>query len=448
MSKLAALGQAVEELALQLVVAEPDGGAAGDWLPALEKIRDRALAESAAGVAAVAASLIDALRAGQDGSDGEPMTNRLSRDIVKLQDALARDSEVPATPAPLSQDTELVADFIVESREHLASIETQLLEVERNSSDAEALNAVFRGFHTIKGLTGFLELWDMQKLAHEVETVLDLARNSQLTITRAAIDVMLEAADHLRRWLVHLEGSLQNQTSQPPAEDTALLARIRALASGGPAPSEPDKGLAAMADAVEGANAAPETARQEPPEGQTKPEPESPAGTSPATASRRNEATVVKVDTGKLDYLVDMAGEMVIAESLVRHDPELTALKSPKLQRKIGQLARITGELQRTAMSMRLVPIGPLFRRMARLVRDLSRQFGKPVTMETAGDDIELDRTIVEGLADPLMHMVRNALDHGIEAPAGAPAGWKELSRTAPSESPASGRAGGHRDHR
>ena len=126
----------------------------------------------------------------------------------------------------------------------------------------------------------------------------------------------------------------------------------------------------------------------------------------------------VKVDTGKLDYLVDMAGEMVIAESLVRHDAELSAIRSPLLQRKIGHLTRITAELQKTAMAMRLVPIGPLFRRMARLVRDLSHQFGKHVEMETQGDEIELDRTIVEELSDPLMHMVRNAMDHGIELPA------------------------------
>jgi two-component system chemotaxis sensor kinase CheA len=108
---------------------------------------------------------------------------------------------------------------------------------------------------------------------------------------------------------------------------------------------------------------------------------------------------------------------MVIAESQVRHDPELGAVKSQRLQRKIAQLTHITAEVQKTAMAMRLVTIGPLFRRMARLVRDLSRQFGKRVEMETQGDDIQLDRTIVEELADPLMHMVRNALDHGIEPP-------------------------------
>jgi two-component system chemotaxis sensor kinase CheA len=140
----------------------------------------------------------------------------------------------------------------------------------------------------------------------------------------------------------------------------------------------------------------------------------------------------VKVDTAKLDYLVDMAGEMVIAESLVRHDQELSAIKNPLLHRKIAHMTRITAELQKTAMAMRLVPMGPVFRRMARLVRDLSRQFGKQVEMETQGDDIELDRTIVEELADPLMHMVRNALDHGIEFPperekAGKPAAARLL---------------------
>ena len=157
----------------------------------------------------------------------------------------------------------------------------------------------------------------------------------------------------------------------------------------------------------------------------------------------------MKVDTAKLDYLVDMAGEMVIAESLVRHDPELAGVKSPQLQRKIAQLTRITAELQKTAMAMRLVPIGPLFRRMARLVRDLSRQFGKQVEMETEGDEIELDRTIVEELADPLMHMVRNALDHGIESPeerAGARA--RIRPRAAAAESAPPGRPGGDRNRR
>ncbi|HTF71811.1 MAG TPA: chemotaxis protein CheA, partial [Edaphobacter sp.] len=136
------------------------------------------------------------------------------------------------------------------------------------------------------------------------------------------------------------------------------------------------------------------------------------AGTKRSTASRS-----VKVDTEKLDYLVDMVGEMVIAQSVVRHDPDLANSKKTQLLRNLAQLVRITEEVQRTAMSMRMVPIGPLFQKMARLVRDLTRKFGKQAHLETFGEEVQLDRTIVEELADPLMHMIRNSVDHGIESP-------------------------------
>ena len=128
---------------------------------------------------------------------------------------------------------------------------------------------------------------------------------------------------------------------------------------------------------------------------------ETPAPAAAEPARQRNEAMAVKVDTAKLDYLVDMAGEMVIAESLVRHDPELCRRQKPGTPAQDGANDPHHRGIAKTAMAMRLVPIGPLFRRMSRLVRDLSRQFGKQVEMETEGDEIELDRTIVEELADP-----------------------------------------------
>src|SRR6185503_2667827 len=110
-----------------------------------------------------------------------------------------------------------------------------------------------------------------------------------------------------------------------------------------------------------------------------------------------------------------MAGEMVIAESMVRHHPELAGLRSPAVLNSLAQLARITRDLQKTAMSMRMVPIGGLFQKMNRLVRDLARKTGKQVELEAIGSETELDRNVVEELADPLMHMVRNAIDHGLE---------------------------------
>jgi two-component system chemotaxis sensor kinase CheA len=394
MAGSAELRRHIEDLALQLVVEGP--GSETKWAASLERIQRVAEREGAAAVAEAAARVA----ASADG--GEFDAAALQQHMTTLQQAL--EAGAPAAPQALkapAEDTELIADFVLESREHLASIEGQALALERDPSDAEALNSAFRGFHTIKGLAGFLEFWDIQELAHQVEAVLDRARNGQLIITPSSIDVILQASDHLRRWLAHIEKELAHQPSDPPARDEALLARIKAICvEPGPVNDSID-GMAALAAAVEDSGVKPAA-------------PAAPA----APASQQAQTMAVKVDTGKLDALVDMAGELVIAESLVRHDDDLSALKSQKLQRKLSQLTRITAELQKTAMAMRLVPIGPLFRRMARLVRDLARQFGKRVELESVGGDIELDRTIVEELADPLMHMVRNALDHGIETPA------------------------------
>jgi two-component system chemotaxis sensor kinase CheA len=412
MPGLTELKRQVEELALQLVMAEPaeqPEGAAPAWLPVLERLRETAERERAAPVAAAAAAILETLRISGGAAE-------LQEGMARLQEAADAEERAPmATATPLGQDPELLLDFVLESREHLGAIETQVLTLERDPHGAEALNAVFRGFHTIKGLAGFLELWDIQKVAHEVETLLDRARNSELTVTPTAIDVILESADDLRRRLAHVEMGLKGEAPEAPGPNQALLGRISALYG------EPANAAQASADAlrlavaVEGGESA-----------AASPAPDSEADKNrcltlaarPDGEIRKGETMAVKVDTAKLDSLVDMAGEMVIAQSLVRHDPDLAALKSPRLQRNLAQLTRITAELQKTAMAMRLVPIGPLFKRMARMVRDLSRQFGKPVEMETQGDQIELDRNIVQELTDPLMHMVRNALDHGIESPA------------------------------
>jgi two-component system chemotaxis sensor kinase CheA len=395
MPGLTDLKRQIEELALQLVMADPGdrpAGAAPPWMQAMESLRANAERERASKVAAAAGAILEAARV-------SPETTDIQEGMARLEEAVEAEERAPQpSGAGLGQDPELVLDFVLESREHLANIETQVLTLERDPAGAEALNAVFRGFHTIKGLAGFLELWEIQKVAHEVETLLDRARNHELAVTPAVIDVILESADDLRRRLTGVEAGLNGEAAAAPGPNPALLSRIRELSAGPPAVAEPSADVIRLAEAVEA----------------SKPT----AAPAAEAESHKAEAMAVKVDTAKLDALVDMAGEMVIAQSLVRHDPDLAALKSPRLQRNMAQLTRMTAELQKNAMAMRLVPIGPLFRRMARMVRDLSRQFGKPVEMETQGDEIELDRNIVQELTDPLMHMVRNALDHGIESPA------------------------------
>jgi two-component system chemotaxis sensor kinase CheA len=401
------LRRKIEDLALRVVMEEP--AATGDWSAELEQIRQMASRENAAPVAAAASAALEAMQ-------GTPADQaRLQQELARLQSAIEGEQESADFRDPAA-DPELLADFVLETREHLADIEAQTLALERDPSDSEALHAAFRGFHSIKGLAGFLELGVVQEMAHEVEAVLDRARDGLLTIRPGTIDIILQAADHLQRWAVHVEKQIAQQPSPTPLRDEALLAKIRELLESG---DETSSDLTALGKAVAGPTSTPTAGAETPPSPAPAATGSAEAGAGVANTHSPSEAkAAIKVDTGKLDSMVEMAGELVIAESMLRHDSDLAVLRSPALQRKIAQLTRITTELQKTAMAMRLVPVGPLFRRMARLVRDLARQFGKRVEIEMVGSEIELDRTIVEELADPLMHMIRNALDHGIEAPA------------------------------
>jgi two-component system, chemotaxis family, sensor kinase CheA len=301
-------------------------------------------------------------------------------------------ADTPLQLNELARDPELVNDFIVESREHLTAVELHLLALDQDAANSEALHAIFRGFHTIKGLAGFLGLEAIQEVAHEIETVLDLARNGSLQISPAHVDVILAGKDYLNRSLSALEEMLQSGKEPVLGATAELLVSIRDLAQKRDAEDPVPAALKALS-ATQGAP------------------PQEPA---PEPAS---EGHSIKVDTQKLDFLVDMVGELVIAQSLVKHDPDLALGGKTRLTRNLAQLARITAEVQRTAMSMRMIPIRPLFRKMSRLVRDLCRKTGKQVELELTGEETELDRSIVETLADPLMHMVRNSIDHGVEMP-------------------------------
>lgn len=380
----------------------------------------------------------------------DPSLARLA-DHLSLAEPASRESKAGERPDEgessegfgLADDPELIADFIQEATEHLASIESLTLEIEQTPDDRESLNALFRSFHSIKGLAGFLELHAIRELAHQVETLLDLARNGEIQIGGPAIDRILAGADFIRRGVETLSRRLQGVRAPLPPLDEALCAAVADLCRREATPASPSKdsaspsketavsaaGSAALGQPAStppalapgaGATKAAVPAgalRLDTASGEDKSSPEEKAsnGSAKAVASAAASTGSVKVETAKLDYLVDMVGEFVIAQSIVRHDPDLRLAEHPRLQRNFAQLARITAEIQRTAMSMRMVPIQGLFQRMARLVRDLARKTGKDVEFVSIGEETELDRTLIEQLADPLMHMVRNSLDHGLE---------------------------------
>jgi two-component system chemotaxis sensor kinase CheA len=377
-------------------------------------------------LAALASSLIQKLK---ESGDGVSHSELASEGLFRLQQAIeAADSEEAppeASPSPLAeepatsttaasqslaQDADLLNDFILEAREHLSSVEVNLLAVEQDPKNPAPLNTVFRGFHTIKGLAGFLELHEIQNVAHEVETILDLARNDRLEITPEVIDVVLRGADYLKAAVNHVDATLRGGAQGGFAENDGLIELIRSAAE--PGVSIP---LAPLEDV---AAAAPPESCPEVAISQSQPAssaaPESPRVVQPKTAAMA-EVRSIKVDTGKLDHLVDMVGELVIAQSLLRHNQDAELMRNQELQHALAALNGIASDIQKTAMGLRMITVGTLFQRMGRVVRDLSRKAGKQVELITSGEETELDRQIVEDLADPLLHMVRNSIDHGLE---------------------------------
>src|SRR5574340_1132905 len=349
----------IEELAKRWVLRDPESGASenGEWAAELAGIRDCARSAGNESLAHLAGVLAEEAENGGGSADS---CRAIEEGLGRLEAALVQEAAAPAPPSnSLAQDPELAADFAAETREHLANIETQLLTLEREPSASEPVHAIFRSFHTVKGLAGFLEFETIREVAPEIETVLDKVRDGSLGVTPALIDAILAGADFLTRETGAIERALASggapQFSAPP---DALLVKIRGLLENpatAPKPGMPAS-LQKLSEAVADVSAPPEPAA----EAAAEPAPEQRKATTGKTAE-----SVIKVDTGRLDYLVDMVGELVVAQSLVRHNPDLEENHSVRLLSDLAQLTRITQEVQKTAMSMRMVPIGHMFRNAA-----------------------------------------------------------------------------------
>jgi two-component system chemotaxis sensor kinase CheA len=325
-------------------------------------------------------------------------------------------TEEPSLTLNLEQDGELLNEFINESQEHLQNIEQGVLVLEQHPADADTLNSIFRAFHTFKGGSGFLNLAAIQALAHELESLLDLARQRKLAVTPAVINLILEGGDTLRQFCNEMADQLAGKKPPGPivVPTLLLLDRIRSAPAGGLAPIiVPTPSAAALQ------HPDPEAGGKAPPDETVIPENQPATANLPAAViAKANPAgAVVKVDTVKLDSLVDLVGEMLIAQSLVVQNRDLISCQNEQLARDLAHLGRISKDLQRTVMSLRMVPISATFQKMNRLVRDLSIKVGKQIELLIEGEDTELDRTIVEEISDPLVHMIRNSIDHGIEKP-------------------------------
>ncbi len=358
----------------------------------------------------------------------EPVAEEVSAVAAAPQPAKSKVDLGSGDLPDFMQDADLVAGFIAEAFEHLEAIEVHVLDLEQAPDDIDIINNIFRPFHTIKGVSGFLNLTTINKLAHSTENLLDDVRNNKLTMSADIIDVVLGVGDYLRSMVQNLSDMLeQGPVAYKDFDISGWVSKVEVLQAGGvladapssPAPKEPSPSLPPQSSAdAEVAPVVEPSASREPPA--QRPQASAPPAATPqsSAAPKAKIGASIKVDIEKLDGLVNAVGELVIMQAMVRQNPLITAMSDPKLNKDFGQLSRITSELQKTAMSMRMVPIRQTFQKMTRLVRDLSKKSGKVVDLVMEGEETEIDRNMVDSIYDPLVHMMRNSVDHGVQAPA------------------------------
>lgn len=365
---------------------------------------------------------------------------------------------------------DLLQDFLQEAGDLLSDVDNKLVDLERSPDDRRLLNDIFRGFHTIKGGAGFLNATELVTLCHLTENLFDQLRNAQMRLTPELMDTIMAATQGVRNMFGELA-----QTSLPRPAQPEVIAALRAALAGethadpvlaatvdahnvesfaqaAPAPvidirDEPDwqalhsalTGQAtplaappssAIAQGDVGNAPATATARMEPrypPEGRR--ETDKPGfAVSGATSGRRSEEkaaareSTIRVDTARLDQVLNLSGEIGLTKN------RLTSLRADilagrndsetlhALDQAVSQLDLLVSDLQNSVMKTRMQPIGRLFQKYPRIARDLARQLGKDIELALVGEETEVDKTMIEDLADPLVHLVRNAVDHGVES--------------------------------
>lgn len=345
---------------------------------------------------------------------------------------------------------DLLQDFLIEASDLLSGVDNKLVDLEKSPSDRGLLNDIFRGFHTIKGGAGFLNATELVTLCHLTENLFDKLRNGELQVTPEILDVILSATATVRNMFGELEVA-----SQPGAADPALLESLKAALSGNleavaapaapaaapvavsaPVASEHGPDWNALHQAVTGVVpqaaavvAEPEDARAANEEATPipsalgrrvtdKPGYSGPTGRRDGEKSRDNS---IRVDTARLDQVLNLSGEIGLTKN------RLTSLRSDILSGKhdtetmhaldvaVSQLDLLVSDLQNAVMKTRMQPIGRLFQKYPRIARDLARSLGKDVELVLAGEETEIDKTMIEDLSDPIIHLIRNAVDHGIE---------------------------------
>lgn len=357
-----------------------------------------------------------------------------------------------------SNNPELI-DFITETNEYLDNAEAALIELEKRPESKKLLNEVFRFIHNIKGISGFLNIGDVQQLSHTAESMLDKARDGRLAFSPQVASAALDTVDLLRLMITGVEAALQGRCYCTPDGYAALIERLLDIMTGelhannndprsgdnrrnemtqdntniAPDPEEEtihmeeepvdvsslEKAMDAAGEFMpemneEIAAAGPETP---PPPLDKKLEPVNDILKKQNCSKGQSLEAFVKIGTGRLDTLIEAVGELVVANAMIKRKAEQEEDLTSEHVQHSTQLDNITRDLQELAMSLRMVSLKPTFIKMSRIARDLSYKSHSEVDFTYSGEDTEIDRNVVEEITSPLVHMVRNAMDHGISPP-------------------------------
>lgn len=349
---------------------------------------------------------------------------------------------------------EIFESFIVETREILEKLDLELVEIEKTPDDRELLNSIFRSFHTVKGTSGFLGLEKLTMVTHRAEDILNKLRKGEARLNDDLMDGILAAFDKIKDLIESIETNLNEDIeidgvirqlevlykelesskkaepgiSQKPAEakNSTPPPQQKVESSQMPAAEAASKADAALkteaapVPAIEPA-AAVSPHREEEPAAETNTAAE--VNTAKATNQRQQSDNTIRVDVERLDDLLNIVSELVLGRNRLTQVNAEVALEyeGTKLARDMGEASKqidlMTTELQLAVMKTRMIKIGKVFNRFPRLVRDLAKETKKDMQLVINGEETELDKTLIEEINDPLVHLVRNAVDHGVESP-------------------------------
>lgn len=321
---------------------------------------------------------------------------------------------------------EIITEFVTEAEETLEKIDPMFVELETKGYEKDVLNEIFRGMHTLKGAAGFLGFQQIVDVAHRAESIMKRLRDGEISLSRGLMDVILKSVDTLRLLIHHikLKDGIEEDISDLLRElDSALELAV----AGGEAKTE-EKVEVGEEEQVEAKVEAKEELKAEEII-QPEPQPKPPSKPQPVVeevqqiTKEREVVSTLRVDVSRIDKVMDLAGEIVLARNRLLNlaakldlsysgDPHVESLLETT-----GFLDRVTSDLQLAVMKMRMQPIQKVFSKFPRMVRDLSRNLGKDIDLEIFGEDTEVDKTVIENIGDPLVHIIRNSIDHGIESP-------------------------------